>query len=170
MILLIGLAVGVDYSMFYLRREREERARGLSPEAALETAAATSGRAVLVSGLTVIIAMSGMFLMGSSTFSSFAVGTMLVVGDLDRRLAHRPARGALQARRQGRQGPRAAPVPSALSRRPVALLGRDRRRGATRGRFCSAACAVAVLVALAIPAFSLHTVNSGVRGYRATCR
>ena len=78
-ILLIGLAVGVDYSLFYLRREREERARGLSPEAALQTAAATSGRAVLVSGLTVIIAMSGMFLMGSSTFSSFAVGTVLVV-------------------------------------------------------------------------------------------
>ena len=55
-ILLIGLAVGVDYSMFYLRREREERASGRSPEASLEAAAATSGRAVLVSGLTVMIA------------------------------------------------------------------------------------------------------------------
>jgi uncharacterized membrane protein YdfJ with MMPL/SSD domain len=78
-ILLIGLAVGVDYSMFYLRREREERARGRSEEAALETAAATSGRAVLVSGITVAIAMAGMYFAGASTFESFASGTILVV-------------------------------------------------------------------------------------------
>jgi uncharacterized membrane protein YdfJ with MMPL/SSD domain len=78
-ILLIGLAVGVDYSMFYLRREREERARGRGKEAALEAAAATSGRAVLVSGITVMIAMSGMYLAGASTFISFATGTILVV-------------------------------------------------------------------------------------------
>ena len=78
-ILLIGLAVGVDYSMFYLRREREERARGNAPDAALAAAAATSGRAVLVSGVTVIIAMSGMYLAGASTFTSFATGTILVV-------------------------------------------------------------------------------------------
>ncbi|MGH2962184.1 MAG: MMPL family transporter [Solirubrobacterales bacterium] len=78
-ILLIGLAVGVDYSMFYLRREREERARGAGESAALETAAATSGRAVLVSGVTVAIAMAGMYLAGASTFESFASGTILVV-------------------------------------------------------------------------------------------
>ncbi len=78
-ILLIGLAVGVDYTMFYLRREREERAAGRSAEAALDAAAATSGRAVLVSGITVLIAMSGMYLAGASTFTSFATGTMLVV-------------------------------------------------------------------------------------------
>src|SRR5204863_1804854 len=65
-ILLIGLAVGVDYSMFYLRREREERARGRSPREALEVAAATSGRAVLVSGLTVMIAMAGMYFTGNA--------------------------------------------------------------------------------------------------------
>jgi RND superfamily putative drug exporter len=79
LILLIGLAVGVDYSMFYLKREREERAAGRSEEAALEAAAATSGRSVLISGLTVIIAMSGMFLAGIQGMSSFAVGTILVV-------------------------------------------------------------------------------------------
>src|SRR5919109_2611984 len=61
LVLLIGLAVGVDYSMFYLRREREERAAGRSERAALEAAAATSGRSVLISGLTVITAMAGMF-------------------------------------------------------------------------------------------------------------
>src|SRR3712207_1077112 len=79
LVLLIGLAVGVDYSMFYLKREREERAAGRSEAAALEAAAATSGRSVLISGLTVIVAMAGMFLTGDSTFSSFAVATIAVV-------------------------------------------------------------------------------------------
>jgi uncharacterized membrane protein YdfJ with MMPL/SSD domain/pimeloyl-ACP methyl ester carboxylesterase len=79
LVLLIGLAVGVDYSMFYLRREREERARGRSERAALEAAAATSGRSVLISGLTVMVAMAGMFLTGDKEFASFGVATMLVV-------------------------------------------------------------------------------------------
>jgi uncharacterized membrane protein YdfJ with MMPL/SSD domain len=79
LVLLIGLAVGVDYTMFYLRREREERAAGRSERAALEAAAATSGRSVLVSGLTVIVAMAGMFLTGDKTFASFGVATILVV-------------------------------------------------------------------------------------------
>ncbi|HEY2602490.1 MAG TPA: MMPL family transporter [Thermoleophilaceae bacterium] len=78
-ILLIGLAVSVDYSLFYLKREREERASGRTPRSALEVAAATSGRAVLISGLTVIAAMGGMFLSGDKTFISFAEGTILVV-------------------------------------------------------------------------------------------
>jgi uncharacterized membrane protein YdfJ with MMPL/SSD domain len=78
-VLLVGLAVGVDYSMFYLRRQREERARGNDTATALELAAATSGRAVAVSGVTVAIAMAGMFLAGATTFTSFAVGTITVV-------------------------------------------------------------------------------------------
>jgi uncharacterized membrane protein YdfJ with MMPL/SSD domain len=78
-VLLVGLAVGVDYSMFYLRREREERAAGRSEQAALEAAAATSGRSVLISGLTVMVAMAGLFLTGDSTFASFGYATMIVV-------------------------------------------------------------------------------------------
>ena len=78
-VLLIGLAVGVDYSMFYLRREREERAAGRSERAALEAAAATSGRSVLISGLTVMVAMAGLFLTGDATFASFGYATMIVV-------------------------------------------------------------------------------------------
>ncbi|MEO6858918.1 MAG: MMPL family transporter [Solirubrobacteraceae bacterium] len=78
-VLLIGLAVGVDYSLFYLRREREERAAGADDQAALRAAAATSGRAIMVSGLTVIAAMAGMFFAGSKVFTSFAVGTIMVV-------------------------------------------------------------------------------------------
>jgi uncharacterized membrane protein YdfJ with MMPL/SSD domain len=79
-VLLIGLAVGVDYALFYIRREREERAAGKGYEAALEAAAATSGRAVLISGFTVMTAMSGMYLAGAADFASFATGTIVVVG------------------------------------------------------------------------------------------
>ena len=78
-VLLVGLAVGVDYSMFYLRRVREERAAGRSERAALEAAAATSGRSVLISGLTVMVAMAGLFFAGDSTFASFGYATMIVV-------------------------------------------------------------------------------------------
>ncbi|MEU6768655.1 MMPL family transporter [Streptomyces sp. NPDC046853] len=76
---LMGLAVGVDYCLFYLRRERDERAAGHDAETALRIAAATSGRAVLVSGLTVMVAMAGMFLSGLLLFKGFAVATILVV-------------------------------------------------------------------------------------------
>jgi RND superfamily putative drug exporter len=79
-VLLIGMAVGIDYSLFYLRREREERARGASTERALRTAAATSGRAIVVSGLTVMIALAGLFLTGVSEFTGMALGTIAVVG------------------------------------------------------------------------------------------
>jgi RND superfamily putative drug exporter len=77
--LLIGLAVGVDYTLFYLKREREERAKGRSADEALKVAAATSGRSVLVSGLTVVAAMAGLFLTGNGTFSGVAEATVLVV-------------------------------------------------------------------------------------------
>jgi putative drug exporter of the RND superfamily len=79
-VLLIGMAVGVDYSLFYLRREREERAAGASTAQALRTAARTSGRSILVSGLTVMIALAGLFLTGYSVFTGVAVGAILVVG------------------------------------------------------------------------------------------
>ncbi len=78
-ILCIGLAVGIDYSLFYVRRAREERAHGRTPAEALQAAAATSGRAILISGFTVMIAMTGMFLMGNQIFTSFGMGTVLVV-------------------------------------------------------------------------------------------
>jgi RND superfamily putative drug exporter len=78
-VLLVGMAVGVDYSLFYIRREREERRLGRGTADAIAIAAATSGRAVVVSGLTVVIAMAGMFIVGEATFSSLAVGTILVV-------------------------------------------------------------------------------------------
>jgi putative drug exporter of the RND superfamily len=79
-VLIIGMAVGVDYSLFYLRREREERARGASVAEALRTAAGTSGKAILVSGLTVMVALAGLFLTGLTIFDGVALGSIAVVG------------------------------------------------------------------------------------------
>ena len=79
-VLVIGMAVGVDYSLFYLRREREERAAGRDNREALRIAARTSGRAILVSGLTVMVALSGLFITGDPVFSGIALGTIAVVG------------------------------------------------------------------------------------------
>jgi putative drug exporter of the RND superfamily len=78
-VLLIGLAIGVDYALFYLRREREERAAGRDHTAAIEAAAATSGHAVLVSGATVTVAVAGMFLSESPWYRSFALGIITAV-------------------------------------------------------------------------------------------
>jgi RND superfamily putative drug exporter len=78
-ILLMGMAVGVDYSLFYLKREREERAAGREGHDALFRAAATSGQAVLISGFTVLIAMAGMLFAGTKIFTSIGIGAMLVV-------------------------------------------------------------------------------------------
>ena len=79
-VVIIGMAVGVDYSLFYLRREREERSKGRSPADALRVAARTSGRTILVSGLTVMAAMSGLFFVGGGPFAGMALGTVAVVG------------------------------------------------------------------------------------------
>ncbi|PWU49171.1 RND transporter [Micromonospora globispora] len=78
-ILLIGMAVGVDYSLFYVRREREERAKGRAGLDAVEIAAETSGHAVVVSGFAVMISMAGLLLANDAIFSSLAVGSILVV-------------------------------------------------------------------------------------------
>jgi RND superfamily putative drug exporter len=160
-VLLIGLAVGVDYSMFYLRREREERAAGRSEGAALAAAAATSGRAVLVSGFTVMIAMAGMYLAGASTFQSFATGTILVVavavvGSLTvlpavlAWLGDRVEKGRIpflsRRRRSGGEGGAWSRILNPVLRHPVV----------------SVLAAGGLLVFLAIPAFSLHTATPGV--------
>jgi putative drug exporter of the RND superfamily len=79
-VLLIGMAVGVDYSLFFLRRHREERARGVSPGQAVTAASRTSGRAIVVSGLTVMTALAGLMLTGYSLFTGMAIGAIVVVG------------------------------------------------------------------------------------------
>jgi putative drug exporter of the RND superfamily len=79
-VLLVGMAVGIDYSLFFLRRQREERARGAEPYQAIAAAARTSGRAIVVSGLTVMTALAGLFLTGYALFTGMAIGAIVVVG------------------------------------------------------------------------------------------
>ena len=159
-ILLIGLAVGVDYSMFYLRREREERESGRSAEASLAAAAATSGRAVLVSGLTVMVAMAGMYLGGASTFTSFATGTIIVVAvAVVGSLTVLPALLAWLGDRVEKGG-----VPIIKNRRWNAGESGIWARILTpvlRHPLVSAIAAAGLLIVLAIPAFSIHTATPG---------
>jgi RND superfamily putative drug exporter len=75
----MGMAVGVDYSLFYLKREREERQRGASHTRAVEIAAATSGHSVVVSGVAVIVSMAGLYLANDGVFASLATGSVVVV-------------------------------------------------------------------------------------------
>jgi uncharacterized membrane protein YdfJ with MMPL/SSD domain len=160
-ILLIGLAVGVDYSLFYLRREREERAAGRSESAALEAAAATSGRAVLISGITVMIAMAGMFLSGDKTFMSFSIATMMVVA-----VAMIGSLTVLPAL-LSKLGDRVEKVRVPFLRRLKKGNGESRLWGALLTRVLRrpvawALAATAVLVALTIPALQLNTVQTGL--------
>jgi RND superfamily putative drug exporter len=163
-IVLIGMAVGVDYALFYMRREREERAAGHDPKTAVQRAAATSGRAVLVSGVTVMTAMSGMFLSGDKGFIGIGLGAMLVVGvAMIGSLTVLPAMMAWLGDRveKGRLpfiGRRRAAVTE--SRMWGGIVDRVLRRP-----LVSAIAATALLVALAIPALGLKTVQPSASDY-----
>jgi uncharacterized membrane protein YdfJ with MMPL/SSD domain len=157
-VLLIGMAVGVDYCLFYLRREREEVAAGRDRRSALRVAAATSGQAVLISGATVLVAVAGLLLAGDGVLSSVAVGSMLVVlvaviGSLTvlpallAKLGHRvdkgrvPFLGRWLERRRQHGGGTWARVVGVVLRRPL----------------LSAVSAGLVLAVLAAPALNLQT-------------
>jgi RND superfamily putative drug exporter len=153
-VLLIGMAVGVDYALFYVIRSREERLRGRPPRDALELTARTSGHTVGLAGTTVAIAMAGQYAMGSQLFDGVASGTIAVVAcavagsvtvlpavlellgpRIDRgRIPHLPH---LRIDGRGRFWP--AVVDRVLRRPVVSLL-----------------LSAGVLVALALPALGLH--------------
>jgi len=165
-VLIIGMAVGVDYSLFYLRREREERARGRGTRDALRIAAATSGRAIVVSGLTVMIALAGLFLTGSSVFTGVGLGTIAVVGvTVAGSLTFLPALLAWL-------GPRA-------DRGYVPFLGRRRTAAKPSGLWSGLArrvvrrpvawgtVAAAVMLALAAPALGMRLGNPPDSGFPA---
>jgi RND superfamily putative drug exporter len=161
LMMLIGMAVAVDYSLFYLKREREERARGLGKLAALEAAAATSGHAVLVSGLTVMVSLAGMFFMGVPDGGAMAVGSILVVGvavlgsltvlpAVLSKLGDRVHRSRLpllrRLKREERDSRLWGFVLGHVMRRPVVAL----------------VAGVAILAALALPAVGMHTKQTGL--------
>jgi len=160
-ILLIGLAVGVDYSLFYLKREREERAAGRSSRAAIEAAAATSGRSVLISGFTVMIAMAGLLLSGDKSYLGFGIATMMVVGiamlgsltvlpAMLSKLGDRVEKGRIPFLHRLRRG-------SGDNRFWKAVLTPALRRPGI-----AAAASAAALLTLALPVLNLHTSQSGL--------
>jgi uncharacterized membrane protein YdfJ with MMPL/SSD domain len=165
-IVLIGMAVGIDYALFYIRREREERAAGHSSQEALERAAATSGRAVLVSGMTVMIAMAGMFLTGNATFTSFAVGTMIVVAVA--MLGSVTFLPAMLAALGDRVDKGRIPWLTRRARRRRTGVWARLLRPVLAHPWFGALTAFALLAALAVPALGLHTEMPGVRDVPAS--
>ncbi|HEV3171208.1 MAG TPA: MMPL family transporter, partial [Actinocrinis sp.] len=181
--LLMGLAVGVDYCLFYLRREREERRAGRDREAALRIAAATSGRSVLISGMTVVVAMAGMYLSGMHIFEGFAGGTILVVAtavlgsvtvlpallsilgdkiDFGRIRLPRTKRRATHSATSPFSAPSPSTPPTASLRSPSPRTSRAWNatlgKVLTRPRFFACA-AVGFLILLALPALGMHTAK-----------
>jgi len=166
-ILLIGLAVGVDYSLFYIKRWREERAAGREPDAALAAAAATSGRSVLISGFTVLIAMAGLFFAGDKTYLSFGIATMTVVGvamlgsltvlpALLSKLGPRVDKGRIPFVHRLRNDAGGSRLWKAILKPTLAHPA------------AAAALAGGLLIVLALPAFHLHTTQSGLEALPAS--
>jgi uncharacterized membrane protein YdfJ with MMPL/SSD domain len=163
-VLLIGLAVGVDYSMFYLKRAREERAAGRTESASIEAAAATSGRSVLISGFTVAVAMAGMFISGDPTFSGFAAATMIVVATAV--IGSLTVLPALLSRLGDNVNKGRVP----FLRRPDQRVGENRFWSAILGPvlrrpLVSAVLAAGFLIALAIPALRLQTTQNSIESF-----
>ena len=156
LVVLLGLAVGVDYSLFYIRREREERRAGRDEHAALNATAATVGRAIVVSGVTVIAGLAGLLVTQLAVFTSMALATMLVVaiavlGSLTvlpavlALLGDRVNRGRLPGMSRGlRQGRAWGALARAVTRRPLIAL----------------TVAGALLLALAAQALDMKTSGS----------
>jgi RND superfamily putative drug exporter len=168
-ILLIGLAVGVDYSLFYIKRWREERAAGKDPDAALAVAAATSGRSVLISGFTVLIAMAGLFFAGDKTYLSFGIATIIVVGvamlgsltvlpALLSKLGPRVDKGRIPFVHRFRND-------AGGSRLWKAIL-----RPTLKHPLLATVLAGGLLLALAVPALKLHTAQSGLEALPSNAR
>ncbi|MCM4079491.1 MMPL family transporter [Paractinoplanes hotanensis] len=156
--LLVGLAVGVDYCLFYIRRERDERRSGADPHRALVIAAQTSGRSIWISGLTVIVAMAGMFLTYDATFVSFAVGTILVVATAV--LGSLTVLPALLSALGDKVD--AVKIPGLYRKRGDGRMWNGFLRLVLAKPLISAVLAVGVLAALAAPALDLRTKGEGI--------
>ena len=188
LIVLIGVAVAVDYSLFMVTRFRVERRAGRDRARAIEVSSSTAGRAVFFSGLAVMISLSGLITLGVSLFTSMAVGTIgVVLVSVVGSLTFLPATISILGDRMnaGRISTwiprlvRALPL-GALSRRADAFIGwLDRRAGRQEGagfwgRLVTAVMgrpistlvvAAAVLVLLASPVLRLRTGVSDITAF-----
>ncbi len=160
-VLLIGMAVGVDYSLFYLKREREERRRGHGTVDAIEIAAATSGHSVVVSGFAVIVSMAGLYVAQDPVFSSMATATIVVVAIAV--LGSLTVLPALLAKLGHRVDRPRIPLLWRLNRR-IGPGGISRRILAPVLRFPKIALMISAIavVALAVPALGMKTEPGGL--------
>jgi uncharacterized membrane protein YdfJ with MMPL/SSD domain len=165
---MVGIGVAVDYSLFVLARYREEVRAGRPPDQARGVALATSGLAVIFSGLTVIASLAGLFLVNTTALRSMAIGAIVVVAmamlaaatllpvliSLLGRRAWAPGGivGALMARRRVRAN---RPPPETFWGRWTAAV--------TRRPVVAVLAAGAVLLALAAPALDLGTKSGALR-------
>jgi putative drug exporter of the RND superfamily len=151
---MIGLGVGIDYSLFVVTRFREEYRRGASATEATITAMDTAGRAVLFAGTTVIIALAGMFVLGVGFLYGLALGSVIAV--LLTMLTSLTVLPALMSRFGDRLGRRRRGAATAQSggfwRRWAGLIERRPWPAAIAG--------VAIMLALATPALSMNLGNS----------
>ena len=159
----MGLALGIDYSLFVVSRYREERVRGFEKEDAIAQAGATASRAVLFSGSTFVVALIGMFIVPTSIMRSLALGAILVgIVSVAAALTLLPALLSVAGDR--------------VNKLRVPFVGRNLGRAdAAEGRFwrrivegvmqrpaLSLAVAVAAILAAASPIFGLHIGANGV--------
>jgi putative drug exporter of the RND superfamily len=160
-VLLIGMAVGVDYSLFYLKREREERRRGHGTVDAVEIAAATSGHSVVVSGFAVIVSMAGLYVAQDPVFSSMATATIVVVAVAV--LGSLTVLPALLVKLGHRVDRPRVPLLWRLNRR-IGPGGISRRILAPVLRFPKVALVISTVavVALAVPAVGMKTEPGGL--------
>ncbi|MFI6058023.1 MMPL family transporter [Streptomyces sp. NPDC051286] len=170
--LLVGLAVGVDYCLFYLRREREERAKGRDAQTALMIAAATSGRAIIVSGVTVCVAMAGMLFTGLAEFEAMGLASLMVVAvamvgsvtvlpALLSLLGERVEKGRVpflnRLKRSADSQRKSAVQPGAAS--GESRVWRAVLNSVLRRPWTALVIAAGALTAIALPAVGMHTQN-----------
>ena len=161
---MFGIALAVDYSLFILMRFREELRAGRDPDQAADAAMATSGLAVLLSGLTVIASVTGIYLIGTPVLSSMATGAILAVSiAVLTSTTLTPAVLATFGRRAARRSPWLH-----LSRRPDATQSPFWTRWTDktmRRPWLTALLAAVFLLIMAAPAFSMSLGNSMLRQF-----
>jgi RND superfamily putative drug exporter len=170
LIILIGMAVGVDYSLFYVKREREERARAggrLEPPALVELAAATSGRAVAGSGLAVAVCGATLYLASDVIFSSLATATIVVtLVAVASSLTVLPALLVLVGRRRERRAAHRPVQPKkGLAGKRLDHLWDVLMRPATRHPAITLTLSVLALLALAAPIAGLKLTEISLETY-----